>query len=91
MPDDHQIILAILGGLGFGVLISFVGSTWQRLALLLFLLWTMQTGPQFIYRQFQGTDVAEEVIIVTVLRVTFTVAAVIALALTNRWRLRRLS
>ena len=88
-PDIEQFALAILGGAGFGALIVFVGSSWQRLAVILVLLWTMQTGPQFFYRWLEGADMTREVVIVTELRVIFTIAAVAMLALANRWRLRQ--
>lgn len=87
--DIEQVILAILTGAGFGFLAYLVGSSWQRLALFLVLLWTMQTGPQYLWRWLDGQDVTQEVINVTVLRFTFAVAAVACLAALNRWRYRR--
>jgi len=85
-PSVEQLALAVLGGAGFGALITFIGSGWQRLLLILVLLWTMQTGPQYLYRALDGTDMTQEVAIVTQLRVTFTIAAVLAVALGNRYR-----
>jgi len=86
MPSIEQFVLAALGGVGFGALIVFVGSSWQRLLLILVLLWTMQTGPQYLYRALDGADMTQEVAIVTQLRLTFTIAAVLAVALGNRYR-----
>ena len=90
MPSIEQFALAVLGGVGFGAFIVFVGSSWQRLLLILVLLWTMQTGPQYLYRALDGTDMTQEVVIVTQLRLTFTIAAVIVVAIINRWRIGRL-
>ncbi|HUW16831.1 MAG TPA: hypothetical protein VMW94_07115 [Actinomycetes bacterium] len=89
MPADAQFALAIIGGLGFGAIINRLGSSPQRLALILVLLWTMQTGPQFIYRWLDGFDVTDEVLVVTSLRLTFTIAAVSALWFMNRWEVSR--
>ena len=89
MPADAQFMIAVISGVGFGALISRLGSSPQRLALILVLLWVMQSGPQFVYRWLDGIDVAEEVVIVTALRLTFTVAAVAALWVANRWEASR--
>jgi hypothetical protein len=87
MPTIEQYALAILGAIGFGLIIHvWFGSSWQRLALLLVTLWSLQTGPQYIYRWLSGQDVAQEVISVTLLRTTFTVVAVLSLAFLNRFR-----
>jgi hypothetical protein len=87
MPTIEQYALAILGAIGFGLIIHvWFGSSWQRLALLLVTLWSLQTGPQFIYRWMSGQEVVQEVINVTLLRMMFTVAAVVTLALVNRYR-----
>lgn len=85
MLESEQVVLAILTGAGFGVLVHIMGSSWQRLAVMLTLLWTMQTAPQFIYRALDGTDVSQEVINVTILRVAFAVTACLVLALWRRW------
>ena len=84
MPADAQFLIAVISGFGFGALISRLGSSPQRLALILVLLWTMQTGPQFVYRWLDGVNVGKEVAIVTALRLTFTAAAVAALWFANR-------
>jgi len=89
MPVDAQLLVALISGVGFGAIISRLGSSPQRLALILVLLWTMQTGPQFIYRWLDGFDIAEEVVTVTMLRLAFTVAAVCALWVGNRWEASR--
>lgn len=86
MPQLEQLALAVLGAIGFGVLVHLIGSTWQRLVLLLALLWTLQTGPQYVYRWLDGQDVSQEIISVTILRTTFTVVAVVTLALLNKYR-----
>jgi len=86
MPDieiavqAERLILAVLGGIGFGIIVALIGTTWQRLLLLLVILWTLQTGPQFIWRWLEGEDIGTEVVTVTILRVTFTVAAVLTVA-----------
>lgn len=84
--DIEQLVLAVLTGVGFGVLVHLIGSSWQRLALFLTLLWTLQTGPQYLWRWMDGQEVTQEVINVSVLRLTFAVAAVVCLAALNRWR-----
>ena len=76
MADPEQFALALITGLGFGYIIHRLGSTPARLLVILFALWTLQTGSQFIYRALDGTDVAQEVAIVTALRLAFTAAAV---------------
>ena len=77
MADLEQYLLAALTGLGFGYIISRVGSTPSRLLVILIALWTLQTGSQFIYRALDGIDVRDEVVVVTSLRVTFTAFAVL--------------
>jgi len=84
MPDLHQLLLALLGGLGFGYIISRIGTDWRLIAVMLAILWTMQTGPQFVYRWLVGTDVAEEVVAVTILRATFLAATIVVVAIGNR-------
>jgi hypothetical protein len=61
-----------------------MGSSWQRLAIILVMLWTLQTGPQFIWRWLEGERIATEVDVVTILRVTFTVAGCLTVAMANR-------
>lgn len=77
MADIEQYGLAALTGLGFGYIITRLGSTPSRLIVILVALWTLQTGSQFIYRALDGVDVTDELIIVTGLRVTFTAFAVL--------------
>jgi hypothetical protein len=85
MPEPEQLLLAALTGGLFGVLVAIIGSSWQRLAVLLLLLWTMQTGPQYVYRWLDGQEVTREIVVVTVLRVIFAASAGIVLALMNRY------
>lgn len=84
LPAAEQLILAVLTGLGFGYVVFRMGSSPQRLLLMLFALWTLQTGSQFIYRALGGTEIWREVVIVTFLRLTFTAGAVVALWYCNR-------
>lgn len=84
MADLEQYGLAALTGLGFGYIVHRVGSSPGRLLVILFALWTLQTGSQFIYRALSGTDVTEEVLIVTGLRLTFSAFAVLVV-----WALER--
>jgi hypothetical protein len=85
MPDIEQIALAVLGAIGFGWIVAwYFHSSWQRLLVLLIVLWTLQTGPQYLFRWLDGQDVSHEVWTVTLLRVTFTVVAVVSVALFNR-------
>lgn len=83
MADPEQLALAVVTGLGFGYVVHRVGSSAARLAIILFALWTMQTGSQYIYRALDGTDVAREVVIVTSLRLTFALVAIAAVWLLN--------
>lgn len=90
MPDIEQFALAILGALGFGFIVSwYFRSSWQRLLLMLIVLWTLQTAPQYIFRWLDGVDVVREVVNVTLLRLTFTLVAVVSVVVVNRWRERR--
>ena len=84
----ERMTLAIVGGLCFGAIVHSVGSSTRRLVFLLVMLWTLQSGPQFVYRWLEGVDVCEEVIAVSALRVAFTAAAVGGLWLAARWHVR---
>ena len=87
MPTPEQYALAVLGALSFGVIVaSWFHSSWQRLLLLLVVLWTLQTAPQYILRWLDGQSVTQEIINVTLLRTTFTTVAVITVWAWNRWR-----
>jgi ABC-type sugar transport system permease subunit len=86
MLDVEQLILAAVTGGLFGILVAFIGSSWQRLALFLLLLWTMQTAPQYVYRALDGANVTQEVVNVTLSRSAFAITAVVVLALVNRYR-----
>jgi hypothetical protein len=87
MPETEQLLLALASGALFGVLVYLVVSSWRRLALLLFLIWTMTSLPQYLYRQFDGQDVFNEVVKVTLNRLVFGLAALVVLELLNRyWR-----
>jgi hypothetical protein len=84
IPDLYQLVLAALGGIGFGYIISRIGTDWRLIGIMLVILWTMDTGPQFLYRWINGTDVQNEVVIVTILRATFLLATVVVVAIGNR-------
>jgi len=81
---DEQVVLAALTGVGFGYIVHRMGASPLRLLVILFSLWTLQTGSQFLYRALAGADVSSEIVTVTTLRLTFTAAAIGALWLLNR-------
>lgn len=86
MPTPESILLAILGGAAFGTIVHLIGSTWQRLAVLLTVLTILQTLPQQIYRSLEsGEWLTHELSVVLILRFTFIVAAVAVVALID-WR-----
>jgi hypothetical protein len=89
MPDAAQVALALFGGLGFGVIISWIGTNWRLIGIMLLVLWTLTSGPQFLWRWLDGQDVGEEVVIVTALRATFLVATLVVVAITNHYDVRR--
>ena len=86
MVDTGQFLLAALTGCGFAYVIYRMGSSPLRLLTILFALWTLQTGSQYIYRWLDGADVAQEVVVVTSLRLTFTGFAVLTVWLFDKKR-----
>ena len=87
--ETDAFLLAILTGLAMGVLTAMVGSSWQRLAIMLTMLYVLQTGAQQLLRVFAGTGTGDEFITITIYRVVFAVAACLVVALTDRWTHRR--
>ena len=80
----EQLLLAILGGIGFGFTVHLIGSTWQRLAVMLAMLYVFQTLTQQVFRYLTGQTPIDELVIVSELRLVFSVAAVVMLALLSR-------
>lgn len=88
MMETDAFILAIVTGGLFGVLVFIIGSTWQRLALILTLLYILQTGAQQALRMVQDKGSIDEFIAITVYRIAFSVAAVLVVALLGLWERR---
>jgi len=76
MPEIDQLALAIVTGLGFGYFVTLLGSSPQRLAMMLFALWALQTLAQQLFRAMDGRDVSNEVIMVSTIRLVFAASAV---------------
>ena len=83
------IALSVLLGSGLGVFAHYMGSTVGRLTAFLVALYFLQTFAQHVYRAVDGIDVTRELIIVTGLRLSFTIAAVTVLWYLNAHKLRR--
>ena len=81
MIDLQAILLAILTGLGFGFIIVMMGSTWQRLAIILILLYILQTGSLQLWRIIEGKGSVDELVIVTIYRLAFSAAACLIVAI----------
>lgn len=84
--EPSQVLLAIFGGAGFGLLAARIGTTWQRMLVMLVLLWTMLSGPQMVFRWLHGSAVIDEVLVVTILRAAFTAAAIVAIVASHPHR-----
>ena len=84
MWEPDLLVLATLTGLSFGYIVYRIGSTTARLAVLLVMLYIFQTFALQVYRVVDGTGTIDELLVVSELRVTFTIAAVAMLALLNR-------
>ena len=88
MPTTDAIILALLTGIGFGFFVAMLGGvSHQRLALILVGYFIFATLAQQLLRAFQGRDVSDELLYVSVVRGLFFLTAVGTLAIINRrWR-----
>ena len=76
-PGLDQLLLAVITGAMFGYIVSLLGSSPQRLAVLLVALWALQTLAQQIYRAIdEGRDATNEVVLVSLLRLAFAISAV---------------
>lgn len=80
------LLLALLTGLAFGIITTMVGSSWQRLAVMLATLYVLQTFAQQLLRMFQGLGSIDELVTITIYRLTFAVAACLVVAIAPRWR-----
>ena len=84
MLATDALLLAIVTGALFGVLIAIIGSTWQRLAIILVLLYVLQTGAQQLLRVVQGTGAFDEFVTISIYRVAFAVAACLVVYIASR-------
>lgn len=84
MPDAIQLLSAAATGSVFGAIVSRLGSTWQRLAFLLTMLWMLQSLPQNIYRTITVTGDLDEMFTVGLVRLTFGFTACLVVWLVNR-------
>jgi hypothetical protein len=90
VTEPDALLLAVLTGLGFGFIIVLMGSSWQRLAVILTALFILQTGSQQLLRIIEGDQGMGELLTITVYRVAFAVAACIMVAVAP-WLYRRSS
>lgn len=89
MADVEQLVLSLITGVGFGYIVYRLGSSPQRLAVILFALWMLMSGSQHLYRALDGVDVAQEVVVLASLRLAFALAAVFTVAFFNERHMRR--
>ena len=82
MPE--HLILALIGGLGFGYICYRMGATGERVAVMLFALWALNPLMQDIYRALEGKDVLDEFILVTSIRLVQAITAIIVVEVLNR-------
>jgi len=85
MPEHGQLFLALLVGIGFGFFVARLGSSWQRLAVMLVALWALNPLAQQIYGGLRGhDDTMQDIVRVGSLWLIFTIGAVVSLAIINR-------
>ena len=85
MPEGHQIIIAVIGGVAFGVFAYMVGSPASRLALMLFGVWALARLPLLLDR-YMDTGRTLELTSVSVSWLVWSVVAVVVLYALNRYR-----
>ena len=91
MPSSESLILAAITGVGFGAVLWYLHSTVARSALILFVLWVLQTVSQQLLRALENdlSLITRELVIVSTVRLAFYVSALVSLWLLLRWRPRR--
>lgn len=90
MADVDALLLAVILGLGFGVFAQRVGTTWQRLALFLFVLWVFQSMSQHVYSIVIDGDSPRQLTYVAHIRLVFGACACAVVWLLNRRAIRRM-
>ena len=75
LPSIDAILLAGLCGVTFGVFVTRFGSSWERLAWMLFALWILQTVAQTALRMMNGNGRLEELVQVSILDLVFAIPA----------------
>lgn len=86
MLANDALLLAVITGALFGVIVSMVGTTWQRLAVILTILYVLQTGAQQLLRIVEGIGSSEEFITITIYRMAFAIAACLVVYIVERRR-----
>ena len=84
VPD--QLLLAILTGVACGYVATLVDMHWRTLMTWIVILFVLQTFAQMLWRISTGHNTWEDLAIVTVNRLAFTVAACL---LVWAWEKRR--
>ena len=87
MVGLDQLLLAVITGIMFGWFVSLLGSSPQRLALMLFALWLLMSVSQQLYRALSDSiDITDEIIFLVLVRGSFAIAAVLTVWLIERRR-----